>query len=107
MTPQRGARGQGKERREGEGGLERRQRKNPAAFPERQPNEDRILIYFIVVFLGRHLRHMEVPRLEVKSELEPLAYTTATAMQDPSCVCSLYHSSRQYWILNPLSEARG
>ena len=28
-------------------------------------------------------------------------------MQDLSCVCDLYHSSRQCWILNPLIEARG
>ena len=49
---------------------------------------------------------MEVPRLEVKSELELPAYTTATAMQDPSHVCSLHHSSQQHQILNPLSEAR-
>ena len=27
--------------------------------------------------LGPHLQHMEVPRLGVKSELQPLAYTTA------------------------------
>ena len=26
--------------------------------------------------------HMEVPKLEVKSELQLLAYTTATAMQE-------------------------
>ena len=26
-------------------------------------------------------------------------------MPDPSCVCDLHHSSRQCWILNPLSEA--
>ena len=31
---------------------------------------------------------------------------TATATQDPSCVCELHHSSWQWWILNPLSEAR-
>ena len=30
----------------------------------------------------------------------------ATAMQDPSHVCNLNHSSRQPQILNPLSEAR-
>ena len=30
---------------------------------------------------------------------------TATAMRDPSCICELYHSPRQRWILNPLSEA--
>ena len=31
--------------------------------------------------------HMEVPRLGVKLELQLLAYTTATAMQDPSYIC--------------------
>ena len=30
-------------------------------------------------FLGPQLRHMEVPRLEVKWELQLPAYTTATA----------------------------
>ena len=42
----------------------------------------------------------------VESELHLLAYTTATAMQDPSHICILHHSSRQCHILNPLSEAR-
>ena len=41
-------------------------------------------------FLGSYLKHMEVPKLGVESELEPLAY--ATAHGNP---------------LNPLSEARG
>ena len=50
--------------------------------------------------------HMEVPRLGVKSELQLLAYTTATAMQDLSHICDLHHSSQQHQILNPLSEAR-
>ena len=45
---------------------------------------------------------MEVPRLGVDTELYLLAYTTVTAMQDPSRVCDLYHSSRPCWILNPL-----
>ena len=49
----------------------------------------------------------EVPRLEVELELQLLAYTTAIAMPDWSCVCDLHHSSWQHWILNPLSEARG
>ena len=49
---------------------------------------------------------MEVPRLGVESELQPPAYATATAMRDLSLVCSLHHSSRQHWILNPLSEAK-
>ena len=49
---------------------------------------------------------MEIPRLGVKSELQLLAYPTATATQDPSLVCDLHHSSLQHWILNPLSVAR-
>ena len=49
---------------------------------------------------------MEVPRLGVKLELQPLAYTTATAMWDLSYVCDLHHSSQQHQILNPPSEAR-
>lgn len=34
-------------------------------------------------FLGPHLRHTEVPKLGVESELQLPAYTTATAMPDP------------------------
>ena len=49
---------------------------------------------------------MEVPRLGVESELQLLAYTTATETPDPSHVCDLHHSSWQHGILNPLSEAR-
>ena len=47
---------------------------------------------------------MEVPRLEVKSELQLLTY--ATAKQDLILICDLRHSSWQCQILNPLSEAR-
>ena len=49
---------------------------------------------------------MEVHRLGAESELKPPAYTTATAMPDPSRVCELHLSSWQCQILNPLSEAR-
>ena len=49
---------------------------------------------------------MQVPRLGVKSNLQLLAYATATAMPDLSRVCDLYHSSWQHWIFNPLIEAR-
>jgi len=49
---------------------------------------------------------MEVPRLGVELELLLPAYTTATATPDPRCIFNLYHSSRQRWILNPLSKAR-
>ena len=45
-------------------------------------------------------------RLGVESELQLLAYTTATATQDPSCVCNPHHSLWQHWIFNPLSSAR-
>ena len=36
-------------------------------------------------FLRSHLRHMEVPRLGVESELQLPAYTIATATQNLSC----------------------
>ena len=49
---------------------------------------------------------MEVHRLGVELELQPLAYITATAMLDLRRVCDLHHTSRQHWILNPLREAR-
>ena len=60
----------------------------------------------VCVCLGLHLWHMEVPRLGVKLELQLLTYATATAMQDPSRIFDLCHSSWQCWILNPLSESR-
>ena len=66
-----------------------------------------LFIYlFIFCFLGPHLRHMEVPRLGVKLELQLLAYTTATATQNLSRVCNLHQSSQPRRILNTLSEAR-
>ena len=49
---------------------------------------------------------MGIPSLGVESELQLLAYTTATAMTDQSRVSNLGPTLRQYWILNPLSEAR-
>ena len=49
---------------------------------------------------------MHIPKLGIESDLQALAYTTTTAMQDLSCICSLYHSSKQLRILNPLSKAR-
>ena len=41
-------------------------------------------IFLSFVFLGPYPRHMEVPRLGVQLKLQLLAYTTATAMPDPS-----------------------
>ena len=49
---------------------------------------------------------MEVPRLGIESELQLTAYTPATATPDLSCICDLYHSSREHRVLNPLSGAR-
>ena len=49
---------------------------------------------------------MEVPRLGVRWELQLPTYTTATAMQDPRCICNLYYNLQQHQILNPLSGAR-
>ena len=68
-----------------------------------------LLLFFVCLFvclLGPHLRHMKVPRPGVELELQPLAYATAIATQDPRGICDLHHSSQQFWILNPLSEAR-
>ena len=62
--------------------------------------------FFFFCFLGPHLQHVEVPRLEIKSELQLPAMATATAMWDPRRICDLHHSSRQPWIPDPLSEAR-
>ena len=49
---------------------------------------------------------MEVSRIWVELELQLLAYTTATAMQDLSYICDLCHGLQQCRILNPLSKAR-
>ena len=66
----------------------------------------RMSFLFFIFFLGPHLQHMEVPRLGVEWELQLLAYTTVTATPDLSRICELHCSSRQRWILNPLSEAK-
>jgi len=49
---------------------------------------------------------MEVPRLRAESALQLLAYTTATAMPDPSLIFDLHYRSWQCRIPNPLREAR-
>ena len=45
---------------------------------------------FVFFFLWLHLRHMEVPRLGVNSELQLPVYTIAAATHDLSCVCNLH-----------------
>ena len=46
--------------------------------------------FFFPSFLWLHLQHMEVPRLRVKSEVQVLAYATATAPRGPSRVFDLH-----------------
>ena len=62
--------------------------------------------FFFFAKKGPNLYYMEVPRLGVESELQLLAYTTAAATQDLSCICDLHHSSWQRQILNPQNKAR-
>ena len=52
-------------------------------------------MFFWSVFLVPRPQDMEVPRLGVELELRLPAYTTATAMPDPSRVYNLHHSSWQ------------
>ena len=40
--------------------------------------------FSLFFFLWPHLQHMDMPRLEVKWELQQPAYTTAEATPDPS-----------------------
>ena len=61
-------------------------------------------VVVVVVVLGPHPQCMEIPKLDVESELQLPASTTAT--QDPSCIFDLHCSLWQHWILNLLSEAR-
>ena len=63
-----------------------------------------LLLFCFVLFA--FYGHTEFPRLGVRSELQLPVYTTATAMPGLSRACDLHHSSRQHWILNPLSEAK-
>ena len=47
-------------------------------------------IFLPPCFLGPHPWHMEVPRPGLEWELQLLAYATATATPDQSCVCNLH-----------------
>ena len=78
----------------------------PLSPPLSAPIQHLNFFFFFFFALRPHLRHMEVPMLGVQSELQLPACATGIVMPDPSCICDLYHSSWQRWILNPLSEAR-
>ena len=54
---------------------------------------------FFFSFSGLQLWHMEVPGLGVESELQLLAYATATARPDLSFICDLHHSVQQHQML--------
>ena len=72
-----------------------------------RPKETVVLLFIYLFILGLHLRHMDVPPLGVKLELQLPAYTTAIAMLDPSCICDLHCSLWQRQIFNLLREASG
>ena len=62
-----------------------------------------------MAYIGSQARVPALPEKPVgqsHNQKSLLARVTTTATPDPSCVCNPYHSSRQHWILNPLSEAR-
>ena len=62
--------------------------------------------FFLSFFLGLQVWHMELLGPVIKSELQLLAYVTATANWDLSCIFDPYHSARQHQILNSLIKAR-
>ena len=64
------------------------------------PKAPLTLFFFFRAYGGSQARGL------IELELHLLGYATATARQDPSRVCNLHHSSRQLWILDPLSQAR-
>ena len=61
------------------------------------------LYYFFYFFRATPMAYGS-SQVGVESELQLLATATAIATWDPSCICD--HSTQQYRILNPLSEAR-
>ena len=70
---------------------------------KRQNVQVHFVVVVVVVFSGLYQRHMEVPRLGVKSELQLPAYTMAIAVWNLNRNCNLHHSSWQQQILNSLS----
>ena len=90
---------------EEEGRGRERERQRETGRKEGREGEIEVLFPFSNVFLWPHLPHMEVPRLEVKLELQLPAYTTATVMPNLSHVCNIHYSLWQREILNPLIKA--
>ena len=65
-----------------------------------------ILFCFIYLFLRATLAAYGSSQARGRIGDAAAGYTTATATWDLSRICDLHHSSRQHWILNPLSGAR-
>ena len=63
-------------------------------------------IYLFIFLFMELLWNMEVPGLDLKSELQLAAYTIATAVLDASHIFHLCCSLQQCWSLNPPSRAR-
>ena len=61
----------------------------------------RVHITQFFFFLWLHLWHVKVPRRGVESEVQLLAYTTATATPDLSYICHLHQSLQQLQVFNP------
>ena len=59
----------------------------------------RLLVCFLLSYLWLYLRHMGVPGLGVKLELQLPAYAIATEKPDQSHIFALYHSSQQGQVL--------
>ena len=56
-----------------------------------------LFLSFFYVFLGPHLQDVELPRLEMESDLHLPAYTTTTL--DPSGICNLHCHLQKCWSL--------
>ena len=69
------------------------------------PEQNVTFILFIYLFLLFRAAQGAYggSQAKVESELQLPVYTIATAMPEPSRICDLHYSSRQCWILNPLS----
>ena len=74
--------------------------------PYSQRYNTMVLFLFFFCFLGSNLRHMEVPGLEglIRAVAVGLSHSHSNPGFEP--LMHLHHSSRQCWILNPLSKAR-
>ena len=67
------------------------------------------VFFLFVCFLGPHPQHIEVPRPGVESELQLLAYATATATWEVSCVCdyTTAHGNTRSSDAQPTEQGQG